>query len=745
MLRYISFFAFVLSVFIAPKTSAQSLQKPLVKEALIDALKHAASDSVREGILLELCRSNLTYSEAPHKVDSAMFYFNLAQKYYVKQNNFLQDRSEILAANINREKNIKAFYPGIFAQLIRRSHINGDKINEAFAWSGYASTLVPNEKNDSIIALCFQHAATLASAANETGTALDWQVNIAASHVRQHKYDLAERELLYIINHPKANTEDVLDASEGLTNLYFTKGIFDKALFYALKNERLMEASGDSLLALNYLGNLSNIYFSLGKFEESIYWSKRAQDHMLGIKNYDFVYKISNAIVAAYLRIDKNKEALEYIQRLTKQYKPASLDDKRIFNLEMGNIYVKQKKYNEAEKYYIEMHRFTSMEQELPKETIATDNYKLGNLYLLMGQYPKAKIYLDKSLVDYAFRDRVDLLMTAHSAAFKADSSLGLYLSAIRHLEQNHQLYNSSFNVSTSKQINELEIAYQTEKKEKDIALLKGLERQENIKLLRSESVKNLIIIGSCLLAIIIGLLFRQNRIRKKNSQIIVQKNEHLEQLISEKNWLLKEVHHRVKNNLHTVICLLESQANYLENDALKAIETSQHRIYAMSLIHQKLYQSDDIKTIDMQDYIGELVRYLKDSFAPIENIAISFSVEPIKLGVSHAIPMGLIINEAVTNAIQHAFPGNIFGKIKIKLTRSGDDITLLIQDDGIGYNVHDAETDSLGIELIKGLAKELKGTALFKEINGTTIKILFSLDPLESIISQNEPEQELV
>ena len=164
-------------------------------------------------------------------------------------------------------------------------------------------------------------------------------------------------------------------------------------------------------------------------------------------------------------------------------------------------------------------------------------------------------------------------------------------------------------------------------------------------------------------------------------------------------------------------------------------------------MIHQKLYQSDDIKTIDIQDYIGELVRYLKDSFGPIENIDITFTAPPIKLGVTHAIPLGLIVNESVTNAIQHAFPGNISGKIHIELKKSEDNIELIIEDDGvgIGYDVHSTETESLGIELIKGLTKELKGNVSFEDNDGTKITISFSLDPLEKMIAQNEPKQALV
>src|SRR5258705_13014161 len=119
--------------------------------------------------------------------------------------------------------------------------------------------------------------------------------------------------------------------------------------------------------------------------------------------------------------------------------------------------------------------------------------------------------------------------------------------------------------------------------------------------------------------------------VRKQNA-LILEKNQQLEHMLVEKNWLLKEVHHRVKNNLHTVICLLESQAEFLENDALKANEKSQHRIYAMSLIHQKLYQTEDVKTIDMKKYLPEFIQYLSDSFDTSNQIRFQLDIEPLKL-----------------------------------------------------------------------------------------------------------------
>jgi two-component sensor histidine kinase len=255
---------------------------------------------------------------------------------------------------------------------------------------------------------------------------------------------------------------------------------------------------------------------------------------------------------------------------------------------------------------------------------------------------------------------------------------------------------------------------------------------QQN-KLQQANLMRNVTIGGILALFIIVFLLFRQYRHKQQSNILISQKNEVLQHLLNEKEWLLKEVHHRVKNNLHTVICLLESQAAYLENDALKAIENSQHRIYAMSLIHQKLYQSDDVKTIDMSIYLPEFVQYLNDGFGTQRQIRFQLAIEPLMLGLSQAIPIALIINESVTNSIKYAFPENRNGIIEINMHQIKGRIRLVIADNGIGINPEIANnpTDSLGLKLINGLSEDINATINFVNDNGTRITIMFNFDPL--------------
>lgn len=237
---------------------------------------------------------------------------------------------------------------------------------------------------------------------------------------------------------------------------------------------------------------------------------------------------------------------------------------------------------------------------------------------------------------------------------------------------------------------------------------------------------------------IVLILLYSRFRLKQiANHQLelkqqeINQKNQDLRDMLVEKEWWLKEVHHRVKNNLHTIICLLESQAMYLEKDALQAIEKSQHRIYAMSLIHQKLYQNEDLQVIDMSIYLEEFIGYLKDSF-DTQKIDFIIKVDPVYLNLQQAIPVALIINESVTNSIKYAFENKKEPKIWVSMTETDEKVRLTIMDNGRGFELKaEDEGKSLGIQLIKGLSKELKGTVNIETKGGTKMIVEFKKGPL--------------
>jgi two-component system, sensor histidine kinase PdtaS len=184
------------------------------------------------------------------------------------------------------------------------------------------------------------------------------------------------------------------------------------------------------------------------------------------------------------------------------------------------------------------------------------------------------------------------------------------------------------------------------------------------------------------------------------------------------------------KNNFDTVIRLLGTQSTYLKSEeALVAMEDSQHRIHAMSLIHQKLYQSENFSVINMPDYIYKLVEYLKGCFETSKTVRFQLQIERIDLDVSHALPLALILNEAITNSIKYAFHETSEERITISLHRiPKNNLCLAISHNGVGlsndFNLE--RPGSIGWSLIKRLADDIGGMLLVERNEGRNITISF-------------------
>ena len=244
-------------------------------------------------------------------------------------------------------------------------------------------------------------------------------------------------------------------------------------------------------------------------------------------------------------------------------------------------------------------------------------------------------------------------------------------------------------------------------------------------------------------LALVAVIYDRYRIIRQHKDQLYQQRQEtdykklQLEQLtrsrnklLGEKEWLLKEIHHRVKNSLQIAMSLLNTQSLYLENEkAVAALTQTRNRMYAMSLIHQRLYQSDNLELIHMNRYIPELIRYIKENLAEDRRLRFELYIDPVRLDVAQAVPIGLIINEAVTNCTKWAFPDRSDGLVYIKLQHLGDDCILLeIADNGIGLreDFDITRVRSMGMELIGTLNLQLEGRMTIQKTGGTVISIVF-------------------
>ncbi len=205
-----------------------------------------------------------------------------------------------------------------------------------------------------------------------------------------------------------------------------------------------------------------------------------------------------------------------------------------------------------------------------------------------------------------------------------------------------------------------------------------------------------------------------------------------LKAALHEKEILLREVHHRVKNNLQIVSSLLSLQASYIQDAHIhEMFLESQSRVQSMTLIHEALFQSEDMGHIDFGEYVRALTRQLFQSYGiQAERITLQICAEAISLHINKAIPCGLILNELVSNALKHAFPAGRSGHLAIQLrANAGQRVSLIVRDNGIGIpaGLDFRSTESLGMQLVCMLADQLEGTLVLDREGGTTFTLTFA------------------
>jgi two-component sensor histidine kinase len=528
-----------------------------------------------------------------------------------------------------------------------------------------------------------------------------------------------------------------------LGRLYFSQQNYKESVNYELMALNSAEKSKqDNVRLICQINNsLGTIFLKLNDFPNSIHYYNVALNIAKQEKDNGTIYLLAANLADTYVKAGKGRKAISFFQQINHTFPvpPRPIYEAGDFGVSKTflKIYNSLGLFNEARPYY---------ERVLKEASNSNVNlYSLSEYYELIAntnigihKFPLAELYLDKNeKLLFSIKDYSDLSVN-YRLKVALDTAKGDFHAGIRHILLAQQIEDSLFSVVKSHQIRELQVAYLTSEKEGEISLLQQKADVEKANFQKTNLLLDLALGGAVSLLIIASLLFRQNQQKKQHNKVIVQNNQQLGNLVAEKEWLLKEVHHRVKNNLHTVVCLLESQAAFLSDEALYAVESSRCRIYAMSLIHQKFYQSDNIRSLEMKSYISELAFYLTESFGFPEHIEMCINVPEINLSMSNAMPVGLIINEAVNNAYKYAFPNKREGRISISLKADNTKVRLEISDNGIGIPFDPTKTisDSLGIELMKGLASDLNGTITFLQDEGIGIVVIFQYDSAASEFS---------
>lgn len=534
-------------------------------------------------------------------------------------------------------------------------------------------------------------------------------------------------------------------------SLYAGRGDYKKSIEYLLKavvaSENKEYEDNEQLTHIN--NQLSANYHALNEVALADKYIRKSFDYAVKSGNLESIYTATNNIVSGLINKSNYREAERFLKNIYAKHKPITISDIITVQACFIRIYSKLKQYSKGEPYCREMIALlNSRKAEMPQQIYTYAISSLCRFYLAKGDYATSRKYLDANL-DAIDKRSFAAKKNVYTMAYQLDSAQGNLPRAIEYLKKIKTADDSIFNIEKNKEISQLQISYESEKKDKDIqlkansiSLLSKEKELQKHRITQSNNEKNIaivVLIVALIAAVAIYLAYRNklkvNKLLEKKRLEITDKNEKLNKLVQDKEWLLKEIHHRVKNNLQIVMSLLNTQSAYLTDKAAQsAIGDSQRRLHSIALIHQQLYKSDNVSAIKIYRYVSELVSYLKDSY---DSALIKFDikVDDIELDVAQTIPIGLILNEAITNSFKYAFAPGEKGKIKIALCQvEGNKYELLIRDNGKGLpqDFEPENCNSLGMQLISGLSGDLNGEFRIYNDGGTVIQIVFSTEVVE-------------
>ena len=301
----------------------------------------------------------------------------------------------------------------------------------------------------------------------------------------------------------------------------------------------------------------------------------------------------------------------------------------------------------------------------------------------------------------------------------------GDYEQALASYQAYTQLKDSVFSVKKERLAADMEGKYKSAKKDLEL-----LAKDTTI---AEQQITQRIYIGLAvgLLLLSAGLLYYYKK-RQQRNQELQRLNAQLDAKNQQNELLIKEIHHRVKNNLELVKSLIALQSAQLEDSATKDVMiASQNRVQSMGIIHQKLYQGQHLGSVEMKEYFLNLGEGILDTFSAEERVKIECAMDQLKLDVDTAVPIGLIVNELLTNALKYAFPADIPGTIRISLAQpDAETLTLSVADDGVGKAMGVAPKGTgFGSQLVQLLTQQLNGQMHEECQDGTRVSFRFYLN----------------
>lgn len=533
-----------------------------------------------------------------------------------------------------------------------------------------------------------QEALTLAKQTNFKRGIAAATKNLAICNYVNGKSDIAIKQFIEAIK----LFEDLKDINE-LAHCYSQMGIayylqyqYDNALKYYEKSIELYKKTTNKK-------DLAGVYINQGI-------------------SYTYVKKMDLA------EINYN-EALKIYQEIN--YEPGFAP---AYN-SLAKIYYARKDYNKAISYYKLAEQYSLKSNN--KYHLITNYNSLATCYKELKEYETAKTYSEKSILISKEVGSVERELFCHETMADILFSMGDYKNAYASFQNYASLKDTLFNQDKNDAIAEMQAKFDVEKnqqKVKEIELQKKIDDEANTK----QRLLLIVVIIVILISLIFTMVLFRNK--QKVNHLLEQKNEAIQANLEQKELMMSEIHHRVKNNLQMVSSILDLQARDLTDEkSMRVIEDSLSRINAISLIHQRLYQSENIRGIKINTYLQELAHDILKNFSSSVTttpIQLTCKVDELNMDLEFAIPIGLITAELITNSCKYAFTGIEKPEINITLNKQNDTLILKVIDNGIGKQaaVNESGT-SFGTKLIKSLSRKLRAEIIENSSStGTSIQL---------------------
>lgn len=493
------------------------------------------------------------------------------------------------------------------------------------------------------------------------------------------------------------------------------KGEIEPAMSADLKALRLMEELGDQAGIAGALGRVSEDLRNQERPAEALEYARRAIE--ICQKN-DFQAELSYALRYAgdaCIAMGDNPQALQYYTRaldLTRSTSPDPISIADIINCR-GNALKRLGRYTEAlEDYQVCL---ANSEKANYPGGISTALANLGEVNLLLGKYTEALPYQLKTIALQETGGDLGNLVENYGHASTIYEQLGDYKNALLYQKKARQMRDSTASIHSDAAISELRTEYETEKREATIAA-------QGQQISQQQLVQWLGFGLAALLAFLAFNFYRNAMVRKKSNALLAAKN-------AENELLLKEIHHRVKNNLEIVSSLLALQSAQIDDQGIKdAMQEGQNRVQSIGIVHQKLYQRDNLAAIEMKDYFINLSESILDSFGAEDRVTIECVMDQLDVDIDTAVPLGLIVNELLTNTLKYAFPNGQKGQVRIKLEKKPEGVLHLeVADNGVGKSGVTQGT-GFGGQLVSLLTRQLSGSMREEVKNGLTVSFDFNL-----------------